>query len=341
MIAGEDGEVTEREHGPMPEHGHVDERFEPAGPAWSLRDHEVLVGVTAWTEPTLVKSGLFYPHDVTSAEDRLRYYAGRFPVTEVDSTYYAPPVANVTSAWATRTPSKFVFDVKAYRFLTEHPTPPGSLWRDVREELPDDLAAKRNLYPKDLSDDFYEEALRRFLAALQPLRDRDKLGVILFQFPQWFVPSRKSFARLEQIADSVASDRVAVEFRQHLWMDDDHAQQTLDFLREHGLVYVTVDEPQGFTSSVPPVVAATADDLAVVRFHGRNAETWNKKGVTAAQRFAYDYSPDELRDWTPKIAALREEAETVHALMNNCYRDFGVRNGAQLAALLEERAAST
>lgn len=322
----------------MREHGHVDERFEPAGPAWSLRDRNVLVGVTAWTEPTLVKSGLFYPHDVTSAEDRLRYYAGHFPVTEVDSTYYAPPVVNVTKAWAERTPRTFVFDVKAYRFLTEHPTPPGSLWRDLRDELPEDLAAKRNLYPKDLPGDMYAEALRRFLAALAPLRDSGKLGVILFQFPQWFVPSRKSYARLEQIAEAVAPDRVAVEFRQHLWMDDDHAERTLEFLREHGLVYVSVDEPQGFNSSIPPVVAATAKDLAVVRFHGRNADMWNKKGVTAAQRFAYDYSPDELREWRPKIEALREDVATVHALMNNCYRDYGVRNGAQLAAMLEEQA---
>jgi uncharacterized protein YecE (DUF72 family) len=106
-------------------------------------------------------------------------------------------------------------------------------------------------------------------------------------------------------------------------------------------VYVAVDEPQGFTSSVPPIVAATSADLAVVRFHGRNDEAWNKKGVTAAERFAYDYSQEELREWTPKLESLREEVDTVHALMNNCYRDFGVRNGAQLAALLEEEAAAS
>ncbi len=325
---------------PKPDRAHSDgagdPRFAPGGPAWSLRDHQLLVGVTAWTEPTLVKSGLFYPQDVTSAEDRLRYYAAHFPITEVDATYYAPPARNVAAAWAGRTPEQFVFDLKAYRLLTEHPTPPGSLWRDLRDELPEDLAAKRNLYTKDLPDDFYDEAMHRFLDALDPLRQVGKLGVILFQFPQWFVPSRHAFARLEQIASAVAPDRAAVEFRQHLWMDDRHARRTLEFLGEHGLVYVSVDEPQGFTSSIPPVVAATTDDVAVVRFHGRNAETWNKKGVTAAERFAYDYSTDELREWAPKLEELREETRTVHALMNNCYRDFGVRNGAQLAALLRE-----
>ena len=317
-----------------------DERFEPGGPAWSLRDRDLLVGVTAWTEPTLVKSGLFYPKDLTSAEERLRYYAAQFPITEVDSTYYAPPVLNVTSAWAKRTPDNFVFDIKAYRLLTEHPTPPGSLWRDLREDLPDELAAKRNVYTKDLPDELYDEAMRRFLDALAPLRDAGKLGVILFQFPQWFVPSRHAFDRLTQIAAAVAPDRAAVEFRQHLWMDDAHAERTLAFLTDHDLAYVAVDEPQGFNSSIPPVVASTTGDVAVVRFHGRNDETWNKKGVTAAERFAYDYSLDELREWRPKLEALHEDVETVHALMNNCYRDFGVRNGSQLATLLQEQAAT-
>jgi len=317
-----------------------DERLEPGGPAWSLRDRGLLVGVTAWTEPTLVKSGLFYPKDLTSAEERLRYYAAQFPITEVDSTYYAPPVLNVTSAWAKRTPDNFVFDIKAYRLLTEHPTPPGSLWRDLREDLPDELAAKRNVYTKDFPDELYDEAMRRFLDALAPLRDAGKLGVILFQFPQWFVPSRHAFDRLTQIAAAVAPDRAAVEFRQHLWMDDAHAERTLAFLTDHDLAYVAVDEPQGFNSSIPPVVASTTGDVAVVRFHGRNDETWNKKGVTAAERFAYDYSLDELREWTPKLEALHEDVETVHALMNNCYRDFGVRNGSQLATLLQEQAAT-
>jgi uncharacterized protein YecE (DUF72 family) len=309
-------------------------RFEPTGPAWALQDRRLLVGVTAWTEPTLVKSGLFYPDEVTSAEDRLRYYASRFPITEVDATYYAPPAVNVASAWTRRTPDTFVFDVKAYRFLTEHPTPPASMWRDLRDELPEALAGKRNLYPKDLPDDFYDEALRRFLDALTPLREAGKLGVILFQFPQWFVPSRHAFDRLVQIAGATRPDRVAVEFRQHLWLDDDHAEQTLNFLTEHDLAYVCVDEPQGFTTSVPPVAAATTDEVAVVRFHGRNVDTWAKKGISAAERFAYDYPDGELREWTSRLTALREEAATVHALMNNCFADYGVRNGARLADLL-------
>ena len=119
-------------------------------------------------------------------------------------------------------------------------------------------------------------------------------------------------------------------------MDEEHTATTLAFLEERGLAYVAVDEPQGFRSSVPPVAATTAE-VAVVRFHGRNADTWTKKGLTAAQRFAYDYTddPDALEEWVPRVRAMHEGDRPVHALMNNCYGDYAVKSGRMLAQLLE------
>jgi uncharacterized protein YecE (DUF72 family) len=127
----------------------------------------------------------------------------------------------------------------------------------------------------------------------------------------------------------------AVEFRQHSWVDGDRCERVMRFLSEHGLAYVCVDEPQGFKSSVPPVAAATAD-VAVVRFHGRNETTWEKKDITAAERFAWDYTehPEQLEEWVPRIEQLREDDRPVHALMNNCYSDYGVKSGQLLASLL-------
>jgi uncharacterized protein YecE (DUF72 family) len=100
-----------------------------------------------------------------------------------------------------------------------------------------------------------------------------------------------------------------------------------------------VDEPQGMKSSVPPIAAATAE-LAVVRFHGRRAETWEAKSVGVEERFRYLYAEDELREWVPRIETLARETNQVHALMNNCYADYGVRNARQLALLLEHSGAS-
>jgi uncharacterized protein YecE (DUF72 family) len=62
----------------------------------------------------------------------------------------------------------------------------------------------------------------------------------------------------------------------------------LAFEREHSLTHVIVDEPQGFSSSIPSVWEVTAPKLAIFRLHGRNAATWDKKGLTASsERFDY------------------------------------------------------
>jgi uncharacterized protein YecE (DUF72 family) len=92
--------------------------------------------------------------------------------------------------------------------------------------------------------------------------------------------------------------------------------------------------PQGFTSSIPPIIAATADDLSMVRFHGRNRDTWETKSETASVRFRYDYPKEELQEWVPKIETLAEETRETHVLMNNCYQDFAVRNGRELGDLI-------
>jgi uncharacterized protein YecE (DUF72 family) len=86
---------------------------------------------------------------------------------------------------------------------------------------------------------------------------------------------------------------------------------------------------------VPGVAAVTADDLAMVRFHGRNVDAWNVKSDTASERFRYDYPTGELKEWVPKIERLASETRETHVLMNNCYRDFAVRNAQELGALLD------
>jgi len=147
---------------------------------------------------------------------------------------------------------------------------------------------------------------------------------VLFQFPPWFRKNRHTVAYLEQLRDRLPYP-IAVEFRGGGWMDEDRQKSTFEILRRRGLTYVVVDEPQVFKSSVPAVAACTAT-LAVVRFHGRNATTWEKKGISAAERFKYLYREDELRAWIDRLLQLAQEAEQVHALMNNCYRDYAVRN---------------
>ena len=295
----------------------------------------ILVGTSSWTDPSLVKDGNFYPPGTKTAEARLRFYASKFPLVEVDSTYYFPPSERNSVLWIERTPSRFTFNVKAYSLLTNHPTKPASLYGDVRDQLPKELLDKKNLYRENLSDEAVEEVWQRFHDALMPLHSAGKLGAVLFQFPQWFTISKKSKTYLEEVADRLKDFRVAVEFRSDTWLSDRNREETFAFLEERNLPFVCVDMPQGFRSSLPPIAAATADDLAMVRFHGRDPVAWKTKSETASERFRYDYAKEELQEWVPKIQELASQTRETHVLMNNCYRDFAVRNARDLGAMLD------
>ncbi|MGH8951319.1 MAG: DUF72 domain-containing protein [Acidimicrobiia bacterium] len=295
---------------------------------------DIKIGTCSWTDPTLTETDLFYPSEKMTAEERLAFYSEQFPVVEVDSTYYAPPSERVAGLWVERTPPEFTFDIKAFRLLTQHPTPPKTLWKDIREKLPEDQAEKNNVYMRDLPRDLQAEAVAAFRDALMPLHSAGKLGVVLFQLPPFVYPNRGSFGYLKWVAEHLEDFQLAVEFRNGRWLDEENMTDTLDFLERHSLAYVCVDEPQGFKSSVPPVVAVTAP-VAEVRFHGRNAENWEKKGISAAERFRYDYSKDELTEWVPRVETLAESADEVHALMNNCYSDYGIRSARYLQELLD------
>src|SRR5437588_12026446 len=122
----------------------------------------VRVGISSWTEPTLIKSG-WYPPDATTAEDRLRYYASKFPVVEIDSTFYAIPNARTAQLWVERTPKDFTFNAKAYALLTQHPTPVARLPKDLREKLTE---SKANVYFKDLGPNATESISDRYREGL-------------------------------------------------------------------------------------------------------------------------------------------------------------------------------
>ncbi|MGH8726640.1 MAG: DUF72 domain-containing protein [Burkholderiales bacterium] len=92
---------------------------------------------------------------------------------------------------------------------------------------------------------------------------------------------------------------------------------------------------QGISFSIPAIWEATSSKLAMLRLHGRNAQTWQAKNLaSAAERFNYLYSDEELAALAPLVKALEEKAHRVHVLFNNCYADKGVRNAATFRAML-------
>ncbi len=127
--------------------------------------------------------------------------------------------------------------------------------------------------------------------------------------------------------------RIAVEFRSPRWLAEQRdRERTLPLLEEHGLAFVCVDAPE--VSGLPRLFAITNPDLFMVRFHGRSHSTWSDTSRSAADRFRYLYSEQKLEELARPIAEHVTEAGETHLLMNNCYRDYSVRNAAELRDLL-------
>ncbi|MFL6139940.1 MAG: DUF72 domain-containing protein [Frankiaceae bacterium] len=290
---------------------------------------EIKVGTASWTDKTLLASG-WYPDDASSAEERLAHYAEQFPLVEVDATYYAPPNERNSELWAVRTPASFTFNVKAFSLLTQHPTKVSALYKELRPET-----SKRNVYLKDLEPKVVDEVWDRFLAALAPLNAAGKLGAVLFQFPQWFPIGKANRTYVLECQERCRAHgiRICVEFRNKTWLSEGNEDETLDFLRSYAVPYVCVDMPQGYPSSVPPVVAATAPDLAVVRFHG-HSDKWESRDIY--ERFGYLYSESEMKEWAPKVRELGTQVRETHVLLNNCYQNYAQVNARQLADLLTD-----
>lgn len=299
----------------------------------------IRVGTAGWTDPGLIRSKLFYPKGCTTAEQRLRFYASQFPMVEVDSSYYALPSSTNATLWTERTPAEFVFNVKAFRLLTGHQTPANALPGDVAQALASHFAERRNVYYKDVPDEIRDEIWRRFEAGVRPLHEAGRLAALHFQFPKWVTPAPDWQRHLEECVGRLPGYRLAFEFRNRTWFDGRHDERTLAMERDLGVAHVVVDEPQGFASSVPQVWAATSPDLAIVRMHGRNHETWEKKGLAASsERFDYDYSDDELREMVSPIKRLASEVGELHVVFNNNRDDQGQRNGRSLMRILGDLA---
>ena len=281
--------------------------------------------------------GVFYPEGVRTPEQRLRYYASRYPLVEVDSTYYAIPARAVSEHWVQRTPDDFLFDIKAYALLTGHPTEIVRMSKALKEALPATLRNAGRVYPKDLPSEFMDLVWTTFTDAIRPLVQAGKLGAVFLQYPKWFLPNRESAAQIEHARDRLGSIPVAVEFRHKLWLSEKHRQRVFDLLRAAAMSYVIVDAPPGMASSVPPVTAVTNDQLAVFRFHGRRTDTWEKPTNPVSERYRYLYDRPELAEWIPRIIEVAESATHTHVVMNNCYGNYGTTNADELTSMLMAR----
>jgi uncharacterized protein YecE (DUF72 family) len=295
---------------------------------------DVVVGTCSWTDKTMVER--WYPRGVSTAEARLRYYASRYDTVEVDSTFYGLPREDYARRWAERTPDGFTFHVKAYGLMTGHEVDERSLTPELREYDYDVTTRGRVRNPDER---MVERAFEQFVDALTPLVAAGKMGGVLLQYPAYFTAldrehEHRNLTAIERAAAILSPLPVFVEFRHASWVSGSQLARTLRFLSERGLTYVAVDAPQIEGASVMPPITAATSPLGYVRFHGRNAATWKARTASAADRFDYLYSPDELAEWLEPVDQLASETERTWVMFNNCKYDYAPRNAREMAQIL-------
>jgi len=293
----------------------------------------LLTGTASWTDPTLLACGRFYPPEARSAESRLCFYASRYRLAEVDSSYYALPSADNAYLWDQRTPDDFVFNIKAFRLFTGHQTPLAALPRDIQRELDD--WPEPIIYHGQMPEDLRDELWRRYQLALEPLRMPGKLGAVHFQFPPWVRRDARGRAHVADCARRMQEHLISVEFRHRSWFDSAAAiADTLAFERDLGVVHTVVDAPQGFENTVPAIWECTHPDLTLLRLHGRNTDAWNVSGTASSGRFQYEYTEQELAELAERFSRLATQSTQAHAVFNTNFEDQGMRNAAAFASAL-------
>jgi uncharacterized protein YecE (DUF72 family) len=270
----------------------------------------VRIGTCSFADEALQK--YFYPRGMRTGRDQLPYYSQHFDTVEIDSTFYRLPSRENVEKWTSWTPDDFVFHFKAFAPMTRHPVRLEQVPPELREGLQTDSRDRVERMPRDVRG----ELVRLFREALEPAAEAGKLGGVLVQLAPYVVPKPQSWEYLEWLRAQLPDDELLVEFRHRSWLDDEHRDETLGFLERHRLANVVVDAPRTEAKNVIPTVVAVTSPVAYVRFHGRNAKTWNIRGGSAADRFDYLYPRPELEEWVEPMRELAGEAEQVFAVFN-------------------------
>ncbi|MDW8567680.1 DUF72 domain-containing protein [Staphylococcus shinii] len=264
------------------------------------------IGLTGWGD----HDSLY--EDLQRKTDKLVKYASHFPIVELDATYYAiQPERNIRK-WIKETPERFKFIVKIHQALTLH--------ADYH-----DFAETRQIL------------VDQFKTMLQPLKDENKLAMVLVQFPPWFDCTVQNITYIRYIRAQLEAFPVCVEFRHQSWFNESFKEETLAFLTQQNIIHAVCDEPQVGQGSVPMVNRIT-NETAFVRYHGRNVHGWTKKDMTDEAwrevRYLYDYSEQELKALIDKVKVLEHKAKNIYVVFNNNSGGHAAQNAKTYQRLL-------
>jgi uncharacterized protein YecE (DUF72 family) len=240
----------------------------------------VLVGCSGWNYKDW--RGRFYP-TALPASRWLEHYSRQFETVEVNTTFYRLIGRDAVARWIEQTPEHFAFAVKASRYLTH---------------------VKRLRYGA--------ESVARFYEPLQPMREANRLGAVLWQLPESF---HRDDERLAAFLEQLPDGRDAFELRHQSWFAGD----VYELLRAHDVALVIGDHPDRRFQ--------THEATATWRYVRLHQGSRGRRG---------NYSASELEAWAQRLHAWRAR-EPIFVYFNNDWEAFAPRNAARLQQLLEAR----
>ena len=241
--------------------------------------------------------GLLYPEG-TKKGKYLELYAQSFNAVELNSSFYAIPGTKAFQGMVDKSGARVRFAVKVHQSMTHS--------RDADE----------NMYA-------------RLVESVEPLREVGMLGPFLVQFPYSFHRTAENRVYLKDLVDRLAGERLAIEFRNQAWQNDD----VLAAFEDLGITYVSVDYPQVGGMPVPELHITSS--TAYIRMHGRNEAKWYD-GQSAAQRHDYLYTPDELRPWVLAIKENEGALSQAYVMLQNTTKGSALKNIEMLRVLFSE-----
>jgi uncharacterized protein YecE (DUF72 family) len=285
---------------------------------------ELRIGTSGWNYPSGkgTWNGIFYPpaRGRPKGFDELTYYAEHFDTVEVNSTFYGQPRAEITRAWAERTPPRFEFSIKLYQKFTH----PRMFKERLAGSLPLDAPAEPALLDAlALPNDADIDAFRR---GIDPLASTGRLGALLAQFPPSFKDTPGSRDYLAGLLRAFAGYPLAVELRHKTWSDS--IGGTLELLNGFGAAWVQIDEPK-FRFSIRQNYLPNVKGFYYMRLHGRNADQWWKHD-RSEDRYNYLYSAGELKEFTETADAAKQLVKKLYLYTNNHFSAKSVANAAMI-----------
>jgi len=266
----------------------------------SAPSHRIRIGPAGWSYADW--SGYVYPTPRPKGFHEASYLAEFFDTIEINTSFYQPLRADHAAGWLERVAANpaFVFTAKLWQKFTHDPSATAEDERAVRK-------------------------------GFDVLRDAEKLGAVLAQFPFSFHRTSETTSHLLAVVKRFADYPLVVELRHASWQNKD----VLELLREHHVGLCNIDQPLIGRSVVPS--AEVTSSVGYVRLHGRRYDTWfsDDPDTPTHERYNYLYSADELDPWITRIRSINEHTGNTFVVTNNHFQGKAVVNALQLISALK------